>query len=50
LLNPFFVFGGGKLAVEKAERLARMVDGLIVREKSGPRWLMPYGDRARTSM
>lgn len=35
LAESIFVYGGGKLAVESAERLARLADGLIVRGKSG---------------
>lgn len=35
IAESIFVYSGGKLAVESAERLARMADGLIVRGKSG---------------
>ncbi|HEV2755500.1 MAG TPA: hypothetical protein VG318_06955 [Actinomycetota bacterium] len=35
IAESIFVYGGGKLAVETAERLARVADGVIVRGKSG---------------
>lgn len=46
LADSVFVYGGGKLALESATRIARKADGLVVRGKSGAKLARAMGGAA----